>query len=348
MPTILYQINKNNITEPPSYYAQVQPRAVLNVDDVARLINQHNPTIPVKTAKSVVEHFADEVALQLASGYTVNINNFCSFVVTLGGRMTNPTDPLPTDAFDIRAKASTTFKTMVYQESTFERTGYNSKVPSIVSGIDTNTEIHNYIRDGYGFRIDGTQLAFDPTDATQGVFLLSQAGNSIKQENVSLVLPKKIIIVPSLDPAAGPAGDASVEQILTVKAKYTENGELREGTFKTIQRTTLVISDTTTDQCFVTGSAASGPAEIGAYAGAQVDAILQASIGNDNILRLSIGTLAGVFGDAVSVTATGDFVLSGLVADVTVTVTDYETLYANVLSYGRYMKEVLDLSPLTP
>jgi len=347
MTTIQYQVEKNSLTSPPSYFARVSPRSILDIDDVAKAINSHNPTIPVQTAKSVIEKFAEEVGIQLANGNTVKISSFCSWVVTLGGRMDNPTDPLPSGAFDVIAKPSAPFKSSVAANATYERIGYAAKTPSIVSVMDTNTGIQNYVREGYGLEINGTQMAWSQEDAAQGVYLLSSAGNDMRQTNIVSSTPSKAFIIPELDSNAGPAGAASVEQILSIATRYTENGEVRVGTFKTKLRTTNAISDTN-KKIFIIDDQTSSGATISAYTGSQVDARLLATIGGDGVLKLSVGTLAGVFGDPVSVAANGSYVLSGLASDVTVTVATYATLYANVVSYGKYMQEVLDLSPLTP
>lgn len=343
--SIRYEVVKNSLTTPPSYFARPQPRVILGIDDMAAEINKRVPNIPFETAKSAIVTFQEIVGDELAGGNGVKIDSFCSWVVTMPGSMAEPTDPLPTGAFDIKAKPSAPFKTAVLNAATFERVGYASKEPSIVSAIDTNTSIPNYVREGFGFKITGAQMGWDQTDTNQGAFLLSSAGNNIRQTNISLSNPSNAFIVPVLDAVAGPAGANSVEQILSIVTRYTENGEYRTGTYKTPLRTTNVVA-AATPNLFVVGSAAAGPATVTLYAGLQTDCRILAVIGGDNILRLSIGTLAGVFGDTVAVTAAGDYIVGGLASDVTINVNDFDQLRANVIAYGKYLQEVCDLSPI--
>ena len=60
---------------------------MLDFDAVAEQINLHNPTIPVQTAKSVLEAFRAETKLQLAAGNTINLKGFVSMVVSLPGKI---------------------------------------------------------------------------------------------------------------------------------------------------------------------------------------------------------------------------------------------------------------------
>jgi hypothetical protein len=262
-------------------------------------------------------------------------------------RLDSATDPLPSQPIDIKAKPSKPFKTAVRQAATYYRLPATTKAPNIIAAPDTNTQIDGYVRDGFGAQISGSNVGFDPTVVDEGIYLLSSAGNSIKQSNLSLNNPSKLIYTPLLDVAAGPAGANSVEQILTVSSRYTSTGQLRSGTYGKPLRTTNVVEDGAIS-LFVVGAAASGPATVTSYLGAQVDARVIAQLSPAGVLSLAVGTLAGVFGQSLDVLANGAYVLTGLAADVEVTVSDFTTLTASVLTYQRYMQEVIDLSPLTP
>lgn len=346
--SIEYAVIPNALTVPPSYTARPAPKTILDYDLLARAINESNPTIPEQTAKSVLEAFKAEVVLQLSEGNTINLVGFVSFVVSMPIRLDSPTDLLPTNPIDVKAKPSIVLKTAVRQQATYNRLAFQEKQPSILLGYDANTNIQNWTREGYGLRVDGSNVGFDGSDAEQGVYLLSSAGNNIKQSNIALNDPSKLIVTPVFDAASGPAGTASVEQILSVKARYTTNGQIRTGTYAKPLRSTNVISDATSDQVFVVGNAITGPAEVSSYVGTQVNARIVAQIRPDNVLTLSVGELEGDLGQALEVSANATVVLTGLAAAVSIEVTDYATLYASVLSYGRYMQEVCDLSPLTP
>lgn len=342
-----YYLALNALTNPPSYSGRVVPNQILGYDQIAAQINLRNPTIPVQTAKSVLEAFANEVKIQLADGNTVNLTNFCSFVVTMPIKLETPNDPLPSNPINISAKPSTPFKDAVKTAATYTRLPTPIKAPTISASYDSSTSVEGFVRNGWGLTIAGTNLRFDPTDATQGVFLLSQAGNDIRQENISLNDPSRLIVIPGLDPAVQPAGAASVEHVLSVRSKYTDNGTLRTGGYGKKLRTKNMISDTN-KKLFVTGTATSGPAVVKTYAGSAVDCRILAQVKTDGSLTLSIGSMTGSFGQEMTVAANGDYTLAGLAADVVVTVSDYEALAAAATSYGRYFVEFCNISPLTP
>lgn len=346
--SIGYQVIPNVLTSPPSYTCRVVPSAVLGYDEIAAQINLHNPTIPIATAKSVLEAFREEVKLQLADGNTVNLSGFASFKVSLPVRLVTSSDPLPTNPVRVIASPSAVLKADVTTAATYTRLPATVKTPTINSAYDAITRQDGFIRENYGFRINGSYIGFDPNDATQGVFLLSPAGNYIRQENIALNDPSNTIIVPVFDTVAGPAGTASVENMLEIRSKYTENGQLRTGTYGKPLRATNVISDATSDQLFVVGSAATGPAKVKAYTGDQVLCRITAQVKPSGELVLFVGEIDGEDGQEMLVTAAGDYVLPGLDAFVTVEVTNYATLMANAMAYSRFMVEVCDLSALTP
>jgi hypothetical protein len=342
-----YQVTPNALTNPPSFTCRVVPNSVLGYDEVATQINLHNPTIPVSTAKTVLEAFRSEVVLQLAAGNTVNLSNFASFVVTMPVKLAAATDSLPANPISVSAKPSTTLKAEIQQQATYTRLQTPVKAPTLNAAYDASSGIDGFCRNGYGLRISGSNLRFNADDVEQGVFLLSQAGNDMHQDNISLNDPSNLIIIPGLDPAAQPAGAASVEHVLTVRSKYTDNGTLRSGGYSKKMRTINMISDTN-KKLFVTGTATSGPAVVKTYAGSTVNCRILAQVQTTGELTLAIAPLSGSFGQAMTVAANGDFVLAGLVANVTVTVTDWEALAAAAQSYGRYFVEFCNISALTP
>lgn len=343
---ISYQVTPNMLTNPPSFTCRPVANAVLGYDEVAAQINLRNPTIPATTAKTVLEALRLEVKEQLAAGNTVNLSNFVSFVVTMPVKLAASTDPLPANPINISAKPSTTFKTEVQAIATYTRVPTPVKAPTLNSAYDSSSGIDGFCRNGYGLRISGSNLRFNADDVEQGVFLLSAAGNDMRQDNISLNDPSNLIVIPGLDPAVQPAGAASVEQVLTVRSKYTDNGSLRSGGYSKKLRALNVITDSN-KKLFVTGTATSGPATVKTYTGTQVKCRILAQASSTGIITLSIAPLSGAFGQEMTVTANGDYVLQGLAANVTVTVSDYDGLVTAVNSYSRYLQEVCDLSPLT-
>ncbi|MCI5132131.1 MAG: DUF4469 domain-containing protein [Candidatus Electrothrix sp. EH2] len=345
---IQYKVVPNYLTNPPSSTARPVPRNTLDYDSLAEQINLHNPTIPANTAKAVLEAAREEVIRQLVNGNTINLSGFVSFITTLPARLDQPSDDLPPDAVNVKARPSISLKQEVAQQATYERLPYSEKTPDISAAYDTNTRFPDWIRPDYGFRLDGSDIGFDAADPSQGVFLTDAAGNVVQQTRISLNEPSKIIITPDF----GVHADLSpnVEKTIAVRSRYTKNGQLRTGEYAKYLRSTDVVMSGQ-PKLFVSGGNTDGPLLVSSYLGQQVMCRFEAVYRTDDRISLAVGPLEGTLGPEVILSPQGgDTVLTGLNADVTVNVTDsgaYELFVANLLSYGRYMVEVCDLSTIS-
>jgi hypothetical protein len=344
---IQYKIIPNYLTNPPSFTARPVPQNILDYDALAEQIHLHNPTIPVDTARAVLEAFREEVIRQLADGNTINLSGFVSFVTSLPVRLGHPTDDLPPNPVDVKAKPSVVLKEEVAQQAEYERLPYSEKSPDIIAAYDTNTNLTDWIRPDYGFRLDGSNIGFDAADPAQGVFLTDADGHIVQQEKISLNEPSKIIITP--DFGGEPAASPNVEKTIAVRSRYTKNGQLRTGGYAGHLRSTNVVT-TEQPKLFVIGDNADGPLVVSNYSGDQVMCRFEAIYRTDDRISLAIGPVEGSLGPEVIIPPAGsDMVLSGLDADVTVNFIDsgsYDLFVASLLSYGRYMLEVCDLSPI--
>jgi hypothetical protein len=344
---IQYKVIPNYLTNPPSYTARPAPQNILDYDALAEQIHLHNPTIPASTAKAVLEAFRAEVINQLAYGNTINLSGFVSFVVSLPVRLDQPSDDLPPNPVDVRAKPSVILKQEVTQQAEYVRLAYSEKVPEISAAYDTNANLTNWIRPDYGFRLDGSNIGFDTTDSTQGVFLTDAEGNVVQQTKISLNAPSKIIITPEFGET--PAVSPNVEKTIAVRTRYTANGQLRTGEYSKRLRSTNVVTSMQ-PKLFVVGDAVNGPLVIMDYSGPQVMCRFEAVYRTDGQITLAVGPLAGPLGPEVILPREeGDIVLNGLEENVTVNFIDsgsYDLFVASLLSYGRYMFEVCDLLPV--
>ncbi len=342
---IQYKIIQNYLTNPPSYTARPIAQKTLGYDDLAAQIHLHNPTIPTATAKAVLEACREEVIRQLADGNTINLSGFVSFVTTLPVRLDQPTDDLPPNPVDVKAKPSVVLKQEIAQQAEYLRLPYSEKAPEISAAYDTNTKLVNWIREDHGFRLDGSNIGFDGTDPTQGVFLTDADDNIVQQTNISLNNPSKIIITP--DFGRNPVASPNVEKTISVRSRYTENGQLRTGEYAKHLRSTNVVT-AAQPKLFVVGDAADGPLVVSSYHGEQVMCRFEAVYRTDGQITLAVGPLEGSLGPELIIPLAGvDMVLTGLDNDVIVNFIDsgsYDLFVASLLSYGRYMLEVCDLS----
>ena len=345
---IQYKVIPNFLTNPPSYTARPVPQKTLGYDDIATQISLHNPTITAATVKAVLEACREEVIHQLADGNTINLPGFVSFVVSLPVRLDQPTDDLPPSPVDVKAKPSVVLKQEVAQQATYLRLPYAEKSPDISAAYDTNTSLPNWIRPDYGFRLDGANLSFNAADPALGVFLTDADGNTVQQTKISLNEPSKIIITPDFgeEPVASP----NVEKTIAVRARYTQNGQLRTGEYSKRLRSTNVVTSSQS-KLFVVGDATDGPLEVTNYTGDQVMCRFEAVYRTDGKISLAVGPLAGPLGPELILPLNGaDMELAGLEAPVTVNFIDsgsYDLFVASLLSYGRYMLEVCDLATIS-
>ncbi len=344
---IQYKVIPNFLTKPPSYTARPVPQNTLDYDALAEQIHLHNPTIPVATAKAVLEAFRDEVIRQLADGNTINLAGFVSFVVSLPVRLDQPNDNLPPNPIDVKAKPSVVLKQEIAQQAKYVRLPYTEKSPDIITAYDTNTNFANWIRADHGFRLDGSNIGFDGTDPTQGVFLTDADGHLVQQTKISLNNPSKIIITP--DFGGEPAVSPNVEKTIAVRSRYTKNGQLRTGEYSKHLRSTNVVT-AQQPKLFVVGDNTDSPLVVSRYRGDQVICRFEAVYRTDGQISLAVGPLEGALGPEVIIPPTGvDMVLTGLDADMTVNFmngSSYDLFVASLLSYGRYMLEVCDLATI--
>ena len=345
---IQYKIIPNYLTNPPSYTARPVAQKTLGYDEMAAQISLHNPTIPEAVAKAVLQAFRSEVVRQLADGNTVNLSGFMSFVISMPVRLAQPTDDLPPNPVDVRAKPSVVLKQEVSQQATYMRLPYSEKSPDIIAARDTNTGLANWIRPDYGLRLDGSNIGFDAADPEQGVFLTDADDNTAQQTKLSLNEPSKIIITPDFTGLSSVS--PNVEKIISVRSRYTENGQLRIGEYSKRLRSTNVVT-TAQPRIFVVGDSSDAPLLVTDYPGLQGMCRFEAVYRTDGQISLAVGPLTGSLGPEVIITPDGtDMVLTGFGADVTVNFVNggsYDLFVASLLAYGRYMLEVCDLSTIS-
>ncbi len=333
---IQYQVVPNALTSPPSYTGRVAPKSILGITEIAHQINIHNPTITEEIAKTVITAFQEEVLFQLAEGNTVKIASFCSFSTSLPFRIAAATDALPPGVVDIKAKPSAPFKTQLRQDARFTRLPYSDKAPTASEVVDTNSGLAGWIRDNFGFRINGANIGFDVSDAALGMSLTLADGTVVQQGNIGLNDPSSVIIVPSFESDL-PDGE-HVEVTLVMSNRYTENGQVRIGTI------TNKIRATNASGSYFSVAMETSPVSLTSFTGADDTALLVSAIKPDGTLTIAGGSVDGELGqvyDILPATASVDIAFG--THTVTVAIDDYDSLMANVLAYQRYMQEVIVL-----
>lgn len=336
--SIEYYVRENKLTVPISYTARPKARAVLQYEDMASRISLKIPNITPDIAENCLRTMALIVKDELLNGNTVNLANFVSFVTTIPVRLPLSTDLLPPSRVSVVAKPSPVFTAEVAAIATYTRLGVEIVEPVIMSAADSATGLNNWMREGFMIDINGANLNFNQADQEQGLFFLSPAGNTIRAANIAWLTDKKIIAMPEIDPVEGPAGKGSVEYDIKVKARYSPAGFVKTAEFNLLRKTNVI--DTENSELFVKGNVSSGPAVVSSYTGDPITARIVAQIRPDNVLTISAGTLTGDLGQAVVITGNGTYAIIGEVS-IEIQVVDYNTLYANVIQYQRYLQEIV-------
>ena len=340
---VKYYVRVNRLTVPPSHACITTAEETLGYDDIAELIHILNPSITAAQANTVLENFQQVVTEQVADGKFVNLKNFVSFMPRIPVRLELPTDDIPPDAVKVAAKISRQFNRAVQNIATYERLGYSSKAPEVVTGYETTTEYPRFIREGYPFRLSGKNIGFDVADEDLGIFLVDAAGNEIEQDKIALNEPSNVII--TADFGEGGATSPNVEKTIHCRNRYTANGTLREGSYEYVRSMNFVAADQL--QMFVADDNAIGPVQAVKHDAPAEDCRVEAILKPDDTITLAIGPYTGPMGPPVVVPPDGgDIVLTGLDVDVTLNVADasrYVVLRHFLLVRGRYVVEVCNM-----
>ena len=345
---IKWKPRDNKLTNPPSYAAFPVDTIPLEIDDIARNINILHPTITESDVKIVLNAFRREVLHQISTGNSITLENFLSIYPSISQRLYTPNDRINKISLSVKSKVSAEVVNEIRQVVTFEKIPYMpKKQPSILSAALSAPVLEGSILTDVGFTISGSNLQFNALVGDEGVFLLSSAGNIIKQENVSLNTNAKVIITPTIDSNLGPAGYASVENVLSISTRYTPDGELRTGYYSGYVRQKNFIGDAFPNfLVFVIGEDISSPVNVKHYDGPTIDinCIITKTPGGE--IYAAIGNV-GSQGDEVQINGNGDVVLSGDGHVLTLQVLQFDWLIDTLSSRGNYIREIINISSIS-
>ena len=341
---VTYDVDSNYLTNPPSHYPRVKPIDTLDIDALARQINIHNPNMPVNSVLAVLNLFIEEVQFQLTEGNWVKLENFCSFTTSITEAvLANPSDPLPAGyKIEVKAKPAAPFKQSIRDAASVSRDGIISKTPEISSAIHGLYGFQNIAEEGYGLDINGKNIGFDITDTDQGVFITPDGGSETKQSNITRIKPSNVIIVPDVTLTSA----SQTACLLTIKSKYTENGQVKEGSYlKKVRFPNAVSSLSSNHDALVPYG---GSATVDLTFSDAGNFLIRARISNLNQIFVTFKSMtAGVWSDWYSeteVTAAGMFDVVGGVITIAFTVADYDAFFDMLNADGRYATELFIVS----
>ncbi|MCP4544404.1 MAG: DUF4469 domain-containing protein [Chloroflexi bacterium] len=220
---IKYRIVENNL-KPGSYYARVVQRDVITLEQMI-------PNVVAKTAlsgtdvKAVASAITDELVATLAAGHTAVIDGMVRFTVSISGSFENGEVTITKDNahLNVVAHDERALESAVAARASYSRETARVKAPLVDRFFDIATSAYDQYTAGSIVRFNGEDLKFNLANSDEGVFV--NDGTTETRLTIYSVAGNKQIdaLIP-----AGVSGPLSI----TVRARYTEGGELRQSTYR--------------------------------------------------------------------------------------------------------------------
>jgi hypothetical protein len=226
MENLKYHLAENLLTPDPSdYMAQVEVNRSYTADDVVTEMLNRGTSLTKTDILAVLNLFNQVTGDLVAQGYALNLP-LCNGTPSISGVFTSPGDSFDTNRHFVKYNLTpgTVVRDAIKRIRT-EKTDPANKLPYIEQFFDITSHTSGDILTPGGIgELQGSLLAFDATDAEQGVWFIATDGAETKVVSIALNKPSKLIfMIPSL-----PVGEYEAE--LRVKFRGTKN--LRKATLK--------------------------------------------------------------------------------------------------------------------
>jgi hypothetical protein len=353
MATVQWRPEVNALTTPQSYHAVHVPRKVIGSSELAASIVQKHPEWNTEMVQMVISEMMQEIQSALINGDQVTFVNAFTFRLSFNARLNAPDAPLPPAAESVRVRvtASRPFAEAVQQTAQLERLPMTEKLPLINTAEDTVLGLNDVLNSQGLLRLRGSDLAFNPAQAGCGCVIEGTRNGRTAQTRFGMISNSTINLLPDIPTQNNPWNN---EYILSVSAKYTENGTLRTGVYRRRLRSPLTVTQgqqagiftdrSSSPHVTVTGVTLTGPGET-----LRAQAVLDL---RDGFLLLNLLDMqeGGKQGEAVKVTADGPVVLQGFagsqVTGMTLTVNSFNQLVSMIRSnYSGRLVDVLLARP---
>lgn len=192
-----YSLRENLLTpEPDDCMAQVQDVRSYSQNEVIDLMMRRGTTLTKADVAAVLQVYAEVISELTADGCAVNTPLFnTSFSV--GGVFNGMSDSFDKvrHTVSVNVSAGTALREAVKSIKTEKTEGSNTdpyitEVTDIVSGTVNST-----LTAGGILRLTGARLKFDASDETQGVFLVPEAGETVRCTVVAENKPALVMVM---------------------------------------------------------------------------------------------------------------------------------------------------------
>ena len=353
MATIQWCPSVNALTTPQSYKIRFVPRNILGSDDIIAEIGERQPNLSEEVIRAVLDTEKNVIQEHLINGDQVTQQDTFTYALSFLGRLDAPDDPLPDreDLLQVKIYATPPFVRRIRNEGDLERVPMSKKMPLITSAEDTRFRLPDVLNPQGVLKLTGTNLLFDEQDPDCSCIIEGTRSGRAKQEQFALIANASVYVVPDIPAQTNPWNN---EYTVAINTQYTEHGTVRSGAYERMLRSPLRIDGfgDGLDYGMLTGRANSP--YVTAFAGTvsgdemlRIQAVLDIHEGH-LLFRLRDMMENGVSGPVVTVTANGEYTLSGFagsaVSSLSIRVNNFSQLVNMIRnSYSGRLVDVLDV-----
>ena len=355
MPSVQVRPEINALTKPQSYSLRFAAKDTLGYDELAAEVVQMHPNYAQEDAKTIIMAAMEQIGANLIKGNQVVLPDAFTFHLSFTARLESPDDPMPPveEMLNVRAHASRSLTETVQQDVQIERLPMTEKAPLITAAEDTVLGLNDVLYSGGALQLTGSNMLFDPKREDEGCTITGTRSGSRKQSRFAALANSEVTVLPDIPAQDDPWNN---EYLLTLAARYTEHGTLRTSTYRRRLRTPLTVPGlglpSPPETGILTDSSAAAYVGInGGVVSADETLRIQALLNmHENQLDFSLLDMEnnGQEGDAVGVTANGEYILPGFsgsaVSTLEITVNNYEALLNMIRNaYSGRLVDVLEV-----
>lgn len=224
MGKVKYFLRKNSLTSDPNdYFAVVKQNATVGYDAIIEKMIDRGSTVTKAEAMGVIEEFFSAMSYLLELGNNVSLD-YIKIRNSIKGKFVGEEDGYDPARHQLKLNV-TPGKRLLESLSRLSPSKIDTTVvaPSPRSFLDVDSgTVNQVLTPDKQAKITGSQLKFDPLDATQGVFFVATNGTATKATAFATISPSTLVF---LIPSTLVAGDYVVQ----VRAIPNGNKSLKEG-----------------------------------------------------------------------------------------------------------------------
>jgi hypothetical protein len=221
---IKYYLQPNSIMpDPDSHSARILPNAVLNLDDIIKMMIRRGTTVTETDARAVIMLFMQVVAETVADGNHVN-TPLVNIKPGILGLFKTALDTFDERRHTKRASLSSgTLLNNLMAHASVEKITHPLATPTILEYLDVSSGTSGSLITPSGIgQIIGDKLKFNPQNPAEGIFFIASNGSEIKVTTLARRTEKRLMF-------SNPAELIPDTYTLEVRRSFTKDGTIRRG-----------------------------------------------------------------------------------------------------------------------